>query len=189
MGFSIATVFIENKEEYNKQDCETKAFYRLAEILKERFSRLQMCLLFDGLYLNQNVMDICNKYGWEYYITLKDGSAPRLYDDAMRQIRRNSQRSADHQVEPGIYQHISWTENMKYAGQRTYVLVCEETKLTKDRIEKNRFVWLTDTRPTKDNVAQLVKEARCRWQIEEAFNIQKTGNMSWNTILEQSVLQ
>ena len=64
---------------------------------------------------------------------------------------------------------------MKYGGQRTYVLVCEETKLTKDGIEKKRFAWLTDTRPTKDNVIQLAKEARCRWKIEEAFNIQKNG--------------
>ena len=175
MGFSLATVFIENEEEYNKQDCETKAFYRLGEILKKRFSRLQMCLLFDGLYLNKNVLDICDRNRWGYYITLKDGSAPKLYDDAMRQIRRRPHQAIDHQTEPGIYQHISWTENMKYNGSRTYVLVCEETKLTKDGIETNRFVWLTDTRPTKDNAAQLVKEARCRWQIEEAFNIQKNG--------------
>ena len=176
MGLSLATVFIENEEEYNKQDCETKAFYRLAEILKERFPRLQICLLFDGLYLNKNVLDICNRNGgWGHFVTLKEGSAPRLYDDAMRQIRKRAHQALDHQADSGIYQHISWTENMKYDGQRTYVLVCEETKLTKDGIETNRFVWLTDTRPTKDNVAQLAKEGRCRWQIEEAFNIQKNG--------------
>lgn len=175
MGFSIATVFIENEEEYDKQDCELKAFYRLAEILKQRFPRLPMCLLFDGLYPKKKVLDICNKNQWSYFITLKSGAAPTLYKDAMAQIKRNPQRSIDHKSETGVYQHISWTENMKYDGKRTYVLVCEETKLTKNGIEKNRFVWLTDTRPTKDNAMQLVKEARCRWQIEEAFNIQKNG--------------
>jgi hypothetical protein len=121
------------------------------------------------------VLEICSKNEWGYFITLKSGSAPRLYNDAMSQIRKRPHQSIDHQTDSGVYQHISWTENMKYDGQRTYVLVCEETKLIKDGIEKNRFVWLTDTRPTKDNVAQLVKEARCRWQIEEAFNIQKNG--------------
>jgi hypothetical protein len=48
MGFSLATVFIENEEEYVKQDCEPKAFYRLPEVLKERFSKLPIRLLLDG---------------------------------------------------------------------------------------------------------------------------------------------
>ena len=93
----------------------------------------------------------------------------------MQQIRRRPHQSIDYLVKPRIYQHISWTENLKHHGQRTFVLVCEETKLTGKMIEKNRFVWLTDTRPTKNNAAQLAKEARCRWKIEEAFNIQKNG--------------
>jgi hypothetical protein len=51
-----------------------------------------------------------------------------------------------------------------------HVLVCEETKITKDGIEKNTFVWLIDTRPNKDNAAQLAREARCRWGVG-MFNI------------------
>jgi len=71
MGFSLATVFVENEDEYVKQDCELKAFYRLAEILKKRFPRLRICLLLDGLYPNKNVLRICEKNQWAYFITLK----------------------------------------------------------------------------------------------------------------------
>ena len=43
---SLMTEFIENPGEYPpKQDCELKAFYRLADRLKQRFPRLPICLL------------------------------------------------------------------------------------------------------------------------------------------------
>jgi len=50
-AFSMMTEFIENPEpDTDKQDCELKAFYRLAERLKKRFPRLPICLALDGLY-------------------------------------------------------------------------------------------------------------------------------------------
>ena len=49
-ALSVMTEFIENPEEPpTKQDCELKAFYRLADRLKQRFPRLPICLLLDGL--------------------------------------------------------------------------------------------------------------------------------------------
>src|SRR4030067_920713 len=49
--FSLMTEFIENADlQGGKQDCELKAFYRLAKRLKVRFPRLPICLLLDGLY-------------------------------------------------------------------------------------------------------------------------------------------
>jgi hypothetical protein len=44
-AISIMTEFIENRDpEATKQDCELKAFYRLADRLKARFPRLAICL-------------------------------------------------------------------------------------------------------------------------------------------------
>jgi len=50
-----------------------------------------------------------------------------------------------------------------------------ETRITNQGIETTKFAWLTDSRPNKDNAAKLAKEARCRWKIEEMFNVQKNG--------------
>jgi hypothetical protein len=82
MGFSIAFVFIENEEVYDKQDCELKVFYRLAKILKDLYPRLPIYLLFDGLYPNQNILNICQKNGWGYYIVLKSSNCSKLYSNA-----------------------------------------------------------------------------------------------------------
>ena len=67
---SIGSEFIENNGEDRKrqekmsaeeikQDCETKAFTRLAGRIKKRFPRLPILLLADSLYASKPVMDLC----------------------------------------------------------------------------------------------------------------------------------
>lgn len=57
---SIASETIQNSEEYIsqsddrvKQDCESKAFVRLAEKIKKRFPRLPVIITADGLYVTR----------------------------------------------------------------------------------------------------------------------------------------
>ena len=176
MYFSLATEVIENEENFvSKQDCEKKAFHRLAKILKERYPRLAMCFLLDGLYPDQNVLRVCEKNQWGYFITLKDKCLPDVHEAARWQLEDNPGQSIDYSPEDGVFQHLSWVFNMKHEGQRCHLLKCEEIRITPEGIEKKTFVWLCDARPDKNNAAQLAKEARYRWKIEEAFNIQKNG--------------
>ena len=175
MGFSLATVFVGNEENYTKQDCKLKAFYRLAEIFKKRFPRLRICLLLDGLYPNKHVLKICEKNQWAYFITLKDKCLPDVHEMANWKFEFYPGHSVDYSPKNGVYQHLSWALNMKHEGQRFHLLKCEEIRITPDRIEKKTFVWLTDSRPNKKNAVKLAKEAHYRWKIEEMFNIQKNG--------------
>src|SRR5699024_6805844 len=56
MVLSIGSEFIENESEnVSKQDCELKAFYRLAEQIKQTYKRLPICLLGDSLYACEGV--------------------------------------------------------------------------------------------------------------------------------------
>ncbi|KYH24957.1 hypothetical protein CLTEP_28170 [Clostridium tepidiprofundi DSM 19306] len=74
MVFSIDTEFIENPDEkYDKQDCEIKAFKRLATKLKRRYPRLPICILGDSLYACEPVFEICNKNKWKYLLRFKEG--------------------------------------------------------------------------------------------------------------------
>ncbi|MDC3414218.1 hypothetical protein NC797_13020 [Aquibacillus sp. 3ASR75-11] len=69
MVLSIASEFIENEsEDVKKQDCELKAFYRLAEKLKKIFKRLPICILGDSLYTCEGVFDICEENKWKYML-------------------------------------------------------------------------------------------------------------------------
>jgi len=74
LAISLASEFIENADpKATKQDCELKAFRRLAGRLKKDFPQLSLCLLFDALYANGGVMDLCERNHWKYIITFKEG--------------------------------------------------------------------------------------------------------------------
>lgn len=82
---SIASETIQNSEEYIsqsddrvKQDCESKAFVRLAEKIKKRFPRLPVIITADGLYVTQRVLQICKDYGWDYIVRYKEGCAASI---------------------------------------------------------------------------------------------------------------
>jgi hypothetical protein len=76
LTLTLATEWLTNegKEDFDKQDCEAKAFSRLAGRLKTLFPRMPFCILLDSLSANQvaigsltarpgNVHDITNKGG------------------------------------------------------------------------------------------------------------------------------
>ena len=75
--FSLLTEFIENPSQYpSKQDCERKACYRLADRLKQRFPRLPICLLLEGLFAGGPTFAICAQYNWQYLIVLQEADLP-----------------------------------------------------------------------------------------------------------------
>jgi hypothetical protein len=83
-GFSIslATEWVENPGvPYDKQDCELKAFVRIAEKLKRDFPRLPICICGDGLYPNQTFFRICGENGWEFIISFRDGNLPSIWEE------------------------------------------------------------------------------------------------------------
>ena len=83
-------------DEKVKQDCERKAFVRLAKKIKQRFPRLPILLLADSLYATKTVMDVCREYKWKYLICFKDGSIPYIADEWNAVLERESSGSAEY---------------------------------------------------------------------------------------------
>jgi hypothetical protein len=73
-GFSIsmASEWLENpdNEDYDKQDCERKAFTRLAAQLKKIYPRLPIIILADVFYPCEGFFIICKTNQWAYLVTL-----------------------------------------------------------------------------------------------------------------------
>lgn len=82
MVFSIGSEFVENGEtKEEKQDCEIKAFKRLAEKIKKEYKRLKIVISGDALYACKPVIDICKENRWKYIIRFKEGAIPSLYKE------------------------------------------------------------------------------------------------------------
>lgn len=72
---------MENEQaDVNKQDCEIKAFYRMATRIKKNYLKMRILISGDALYGKHKVMDICRSNNWEYIIRLKD-NLPSLVEE------------------------------------------------------------------------------------------------------------
>jgi hypothetical protein len=198
---SVMTEFIENKEAHitigsdskSKQDCELKAFHRLAEKLKKRFKRLPICLLLDALYANHPVFEVCRKNGWAFLITLKDEQFKTINDEFGRLLKlhpenQHTRKTKDEKTKKkDITQNFTWMNDLMYIDvdqQTNYVNVieCNEFKPGKDKQGnevrlKTKFKWLSNLHVTKNNLIDLSNNGgRQRWKIEnEGINVQKNG--------------
>lgn len=181
---SLATEWIinDNDKPYDKQDCEQKAFKRMAEKLKKDFPRLPICILADALYATDPVMSICESKGWKYIITLQDGSLPAL-QDCLKDDPPTHHNSFVHHL-PGttknnsITQQFYWVEDLLHKKHTLHYLQCKETvsnEKTNKTLTQN-FVRITNLLVSKATVKNLSKAGRLRWKIEnEGFNEEKNN--------------
>jgi len=182
LAISIASEFIENTDPgATKQDCELKAFRRLAEQLKQDFPQLAICLLLDGLYANGTVFDICRQYRWKYIVTFKPGSLPALWQDYQGLLALAPENRRTAETGDGQSQTFAWAQVLEHVDQekRKHHVNAFQC-LEQDRDGEHFFAWLTNFSVSSDTVPALANRGgRCRWKIEnEGFNIQKNGGFN-----------
>ena len=172
---SVATEFIENEREpLSKQDCELKAFYRLAVKLKHAFPQLPICLMMDGLYAAGPVFDLCQHHQWKFLITFKEGSMPSVWQEFTSLKQCAPENALCQKTKEGNHQAYAWVSQLDYEARKLNILeVQEQSPSTGNK----RFVWITNFGLQAGNVSILAeKGGRLRWKIEnEGFNVQKNG--------------
>ena len=181
---SIASEPIQNSEEYInqseekvKQDCESKAFIRLAEKIKKRFPRLPVVITADGLYVSQKVIQTCTDNGWDYIVRYKEGSASSIAKEYQSLPEKEK-----------IGSEIEYQNQIIFQSLDVNLIYYTEKKIKSDEKEQiTEFAWITNITITKSNARKIVSAGRSRWKIEnQGFNRQKhwQGNIehacSWN---------
>ena len=185
-AFSLMSEFIENpNEKATKQDCELKAFYRLAERLKTRFPRLPILLSMDGLFAGGPTFDLCQSYGWKFMIVLKDDDLPSVNEefDALSKLQPENRLAWRTGKEAQIKQVFRWVDDIPYVDSlkkehTLSAIECLENKPDKEGQKKTtKFKWVTNCHVSCKNVTILSNDGgRMRWKIEnEGFNVQKKG--------------
>jgi hypothetical protein len=194
--FSLMTEFIENPgKNPTKQDCELKAFYRLAERLKQRFPRLPICLLLDGLFAGGPTFSICEKYHWKYLIVLQEDDLPFVNEEfgVLSTLSPETHLVFRTGVQLEIQQDLRWVNQIAYVDSKqkehsVSVIECLETKPDSDKqLKTTRFKWITNFNGTASKVVSLANQGgRLRWKIEnEGFNVQKNGGYALEHVFSQ----
>jgi hypothetical protein len=173
----------------NKQDCEQKAFQRLACRLKECFSHLPILVLLDGLYPNGPVMELCRQHNWDFMIVLQDGSLPSVWEEiqGLKDLQRENRL-------PHTWgdrrQQFWWVNDIEYcytdpATQghkklKLHAVTCEESweeiapGSTQVVQKTSRHVWVSAEPLHRGNVHQRCNlGARHRLGIESGLLVEK----------------
>ena len=170
----------------SKQDCELKAFHRLAERIKKTFPALRIIVILDGLYPNGPVMERCRKYKWQYMIVLQDKSLPTVHDEfeAISELEPQDRHS---RLWGNRRQKFRWANHIEHCfgpnGKKTetvHVVECMETwqeieKGSTGIVEKSaRHLWISSEPLHKLNLHERCNLcARSRWTIETSFLVEK----------------
>jgi len=180
LSLSLATEWIENEEKsYDKQDCEIKAFDRLAKKLKRDFPRLPICIVGDGLYPNQRFFNICRENSWEHILVLKDGNLPTVWEEVKLLLPLNKekrQKVCQIQKAKEITTEYRWLNEIDYKGYKLNWIKTTEVIKSEDKQEVKKFVHISSIEINEKSAAQISFFGRLRWKIEnEGFNEQKNN--------------
>lgn len=138
MVFSIGSEFVENEtENVAKQDCETKAFKRLAEKIKKEYPRLRIIMSGDALYASKPVMDICKENVWKYIIRFKEGAIPSLYREFETIVKKDNESNK---------KNYEFVTGLDYQENKTNIIKYTERK------RGTEFVYITDLSITNKNI-------------------------------------
>jgi hypothetical protein len=198
LAISLATEWIENPAgEFNKQDCERKAFIRLAKKLRKQYPRLPICILADGLYPYENAFKTCEEYEWKFIFVLQEDSLKTVQEELIL-TRRSKPATEFHTTNKGwrIKQEYRYQTDIEY--HKKYTLNWIQCLETKNKIIKQKtkapnpppqdsepkpppqtscFEYVTNIKPDRKNVHEIGSAGRLRWKIEnEGFNTQKCND-------------
>jgi hypothetical protein len=196
MALSVGTEFIENPlpqkpsqdpsadlkaYETVKQDCELKAFLRLAPQLKKAFPQTPFCIGGDSLLACGPVIQVCRQMDWSFVLTFKPGRTPSLWEDFQGALKLSPENRLKVQLPDGTRQVFRWVNDLIHidSENRTHLvhaLLCEETA---QGVTKT-YSWITNKRLSPGNVAKIATHGgRVRFKIEnQGFNIQKNSGLN-----------
>ncbi|MCP4032475.1 MAG: DDE transposase family protein, partial [Herbaspirillum sp.] len=134
MTIPLMTEFLScTADDTDAQDCETKAFHRLACRLKKEFPRLPVMVLLDGLYPNGPITEHCPENKWQFMIVFQGGSLPSVWEEfeALKELQEDNRVKMKWGNRKQCFQ---WVNEIEYRygenGKKKIVLhvvVCEET--------------------------------------------------------------
>jgi len=176
----------EYKDESTKQDCERKAFYRLARKIKKRFPRLKIAVVLDGLYACGPVIRICRDNNWDYMLVLKEDALKDVWHEAMGLMRLEPKDSLEC-IWGNRRQIYRWANGVEYCHgengryrESLHVVICEESWEETDRhtgkaeVLTTRYAWISGQRITESNVfKRCTYMGRYRWKIENNILVEK----------------
>jgi hypothetical protein len=190
MVIPLCTQFLENTGgEFDKQDCESKAWHRMAPKLHKLVGD-GATIIMDGLYASGPVIARCRTYRWEYIITLKDGSMPSFVEDAYGVMKCESSNRIETESD-GRQQVITWANSVEYMISKNHYAKLNVVRVKESwteyhavtgkptEVKTTTYQWISSTPLNRKNALHICTLGRKRWFIENNIKTEKHGGYGY----------
>ncbi|MDP2843327.1 MAG: transposase [Acetobacterium sp.] len=166
---------IRREDGTDKQDCETNAAKRLIPQLVKQHPHMDLVFVGDGLFSKAPMVQLIKNSGASYILVAKPtdhvsleadlrglrlcGGVNRLEIVSKDKWLRVYEWASDVELNESSKEITNWFSVTEFSpkGKQTYI-----------------NSWVTDIKPTKDNIQELVEVGRHRWQVEnQVFDVLK----------------
>jgi hypothetical protein len=171
----LEPVFITPQDGHDKQDCENAAAKRWLCEYGARYRALGVTILGDDLYCKQPLCEAFIREGLNFILVCKPDSHTTLYEWVAGLAATGDVHTLEVKRRQGKYRY---TDTYRFVNQvplrdgegALHVNWCELTTTRDDGkvVYKNAFA--TNHRITEANVAEIVRDGRARWKVENENN-------------------
>ena len=170
--------------EREKQDCEYRAFLRLAARLKELFPKQAFCIVGDTLYCSRPIMDVCRSNKWEFVLVFKEGAMPKVHEAVQSAKRRVGKWEWVKTKEPDGAERtvgvVSWVDARECAYElgdgEDFRVVTHFTWDGTENAGAYSGAFATSFEVTDaERAAEVAAWGRRRWNVEGGFRVAKPG--------------
>jgi hypothetical protein len=190
MALSVHTESIENPEgEFDKQDCELKAFHRLIAVVKRKHPQMKFLVLLDSLYCNAPVISAIRAHGWGYSVGFKGAQQNRpLMDEfieGINECRINCKTvSIRYNSKSELTLQLRWCNNASHTFGKAllnglnYIEGTVSRKFADGRETSFKMAFIVHQNINVANALEVFQTGRQRWKIEnQGFNFQKNHGL------------
>ena len=188
---SVHTEPVENLEgEFDKQDCELKAFKRLVQAVAKKHPQMKFFILLDSLYCNEPVINLCRVQGWGYSVAFKGARQNRpLMDDFTEGINLNRKNRKTIVLRQNsrskLIIELKWCNNISHVfdGKKVDSLNYIEGVIARQHADGGgtviKMAYITSMEISMMNALDVFNTCRQRWKIEnQGFNFQKNNGLN-----------
>ena len=183
LAIPLAFEFIENPEiEYDKQDCELKAWRRLYNKIRTLYPRLKInpACGTDGIYADEQTFTDCEEAAWNSIIVLKDDKLPtvtrQLPPSSSSIWTGNRVKETTNADGNPITRTVRFKAPVYYHGEIVHVVEMEDINQKEERDYYNK--WVTNVKPDRNNAFDLAQIGRSKMRVSIP---RKTVARRWNT--------
>ena len=167
--------FIIPQDGHEKQDCENAAAKRWLAVYGPHYSPLGISVLGDDLYCKQPLCEAITEQGMNFILVCKPSSHKTLYDWVDGLVVTGGVQTVVIKRREGKHRY---TDTYRFVNQVPLrdgedaldVNWCELTSIRDDGGQAYKNAFATNHLITKLNVADIVRDGRARWKVENENN-------------------